>query len=70
MTVRNRDDRDEARSEDFRCPECEANTGNGKPCMRCRMERDMRSGPYCERCESRTNHTTEQHVTAEREGTS
>ncbi len=40
MTVRNRDDRDEARSEAFRCPECEANTGTGGLCAQCRMERD------------------------------
>lgn len=42
MRTRTRDDRDEARSEDFRCPECEGNTGNGKPCDRCRRERDDR----------------------------
>ncbi len=60
------EDDDSGRSEAFRCPDCEANTGTGRLCAPCRMERDARSGPFCEECECRTNHTTAQHVDAER----
>ncbi len=43
MRTHTREERDEARSEDFRCPECEANTGNGKSCADCRRARDERN---------------------------
>lgn len=33
-----REERDAGREDRFRCPECETNTGDGRTCLRCRIE--------------------------------
>lgn len=39
-----RDDYDDQRADDFRCPGCEANTGNGRLCGACRDEEERAIG--------------------------
>ena len=65
MMRRDTRERDESRSEMFRCPGCETPTRNGKMCGACHMEQDKYTGAWCAECDIRTNHTTAQHLAEE-----